>query len=182
MRESTQVMLKQTLNEGMAFGVQGTPAFFINGKFLGGAYPYETFKEIIDKELAGKGSKNYKDYSDTLQKAYSVDNPDQRSFDPNPKDVQVGNAPVLGDQNAAVTIVEVSDFECPYCARHFSQTYPQLKANYIDKGLVKLVFKNYPLSFHQTAQKAAEAGDCANDQGKFWEMYHKMLEATANSS
>jgi len=174
--------VKDDMNEGVKLGVQGTPAFFINGKFLGGAYPFEAFQEIIDKEIAGKGTKNYKDYSDSLQKAYSVDAPEQRSFDPSPKEIVLGNAPVEGDPNAKITIVEFSDFECPYCARHFTQTYPQIKTNYIDKGLVKLVFKNYPLSFHVTAQKAAEAGECANDQGKFWEMHNKMFEASAGAS
>lgn len=174
--------VKDELAYGVKVGVQGTPAFFINGKFLGGAYPYESFKEIIDRELADTGSKNYKDYSDLLQKAYSVDNPEARSFDPTPKEVEIGTSPLTGDQNAKVTIVEFSDFECPYCARHFTQTYPELKTNYIDEGSVRLVFKNYPLAFHQTAQKAAEAAECANEQGKFWEMHDKMFQASAAAS
>ena len=87
------------------------------------------------------------------------------------QDVKYDGAPILGEEDAPVTIVEFSDFQCPYCARFFEQTFPQLKENYIKTGKVKLAFRHLPLSFHQYAQKTAEASECANEQGKFWE-YH----------
>lgn len=90
--------------------------------------------------------------------------------------VSVDDDPVLGDQNAPVTIIEFSDFECPFCKRFFSNTLPQLTREYIDTGKVKLVYRDFPLSFHPNAQKAAEAGECADDQGKFWEMHDKIFE------
>ncbi len=161
---------------GEANGVTGTPAFFINGRFLGGAYPFSAFQEIIDKELAGKGSSNYKNYSQTLQDAYT----NGKSFDPTPKQIDLGNSPVLGDANAKVTIVEFSDFQCPFCERFFSGTFPEIKSQYIDKGLVKLVYKEFPLiSIHPYAQKLAEASLCAAKQGKFWEMHDKLFAASA---
>jgi len=82
--------------------------------------------------------------------------------------------PAKGPADAKVTIIEYSDFECPYCARFAEQTLPQIEANYGDRVL--FVFRNYPLpaSMHPYAEKAAEASECANDQGKFWE-YHDML-------
>jgi len=83
--------------------------------------------------------------------------------------------PVKGDSKAKVTIIEVSDFQCPYCGRFFSQTYPSIEADYIKTGKVKLVFVNFPLSFHPNAQKAAEAAECAGLQGKFWEMHDKLF-------
>ena len=89
--------------------------------------------------------------------------------------VQIGDAPVLGSKTAKVTIVEFSDYECPFCGRHFQQTYPQLKKDYIDTGKAKLVFKDFPLSFHPQAQKAAEAARCAGEQGKYWEMHDKLF-------
>lgn len=174
--------VKKDLTYGESVGVRGTPAFFINGRFLGGAFPFESFKEIIDKELAGKGSDNYKDYSETLQKAYSPDKPEERSFEPKAKSIDIGDSPVLGESGAKVTIVEFSDFECPYCARHFTQTWPKIKSEYLDKGLIKLIFKNYPLTFHTNAQKAAEAAECAKEQGKFWEMHDKLFQASAGAS
>ena len=93
-----------------------------------------------------------------------------------PVDVEIGDSPILGDKDAPVTIVEFSDYECPYCGRHFTDTYPQIKSNYIDTGEVNLVFKNFPLNFHPNAQKAAEAAECAREQGKFWEMHDKLFE------
>ena len=84
--------------------------------------------------------------------------------------------PVKGDKDAPVTIVEWSDFECPFCARFYRDTYSQIIQNYIDTGKAKLVFRDYPLSFHPNAQKAAEASECADDQGKFWEMHDKIFE------
>ena len=78
-----------------------------------------------------------------------------------------GDEPVHGKADAPITIVEYTDFQCPFCSKVRPALEETLK-NYPDK--VKLVFKNYPLSFHQNAMPAAEAALCAKDQGKFWEM------------
>lgn len=88
--------------------------------------------------------------------------------------------PMLGDEDATVTLIEFTDYQCPYCARHFTQTYNQIKENYVDTGKVKMVVRDFPLSFHPHAQKAAEASECANDQGKFWEM-HDLLFTNAST-
>ncbi len=83
---------------------------------------------------------------------------------------------VKGDPNAPVTIVEFSDYECPFCARFYAQTYGQIQEQYIDTGKVKLVYRDFPLSFHQNAQKAAEAAECAGEQGKYYEMHNMLFE------
>ena len=88
--------------------------------------------------------------------------------------VSIDDDAVLGDENAKVTMIEFSDYECPFCGRHFEQTYPQIKKEYIDTGKVKLVFRDFPLSFHPQAQKAAEAAECAGEQGKYFEMHDKL--------
>ena len=80
---------------------------------------------------------------------------------------------VLGPKDAKVTLVEYSDFECPYCARHYD-TMKKIEENY--KGKVRIVFRHFPLGFHAHAEKAAEASECAGDQGKFWEMHDKLFE------
>lgn len=85
--------------------------------------------------------------------------------------------PFFGPENAEVTIVEYSEFQCPYCAR-VVPTVNQIKEKYGDR--VKVVFKDFPLDFHQYAQKAAEAAQCAHEQGRFWE-YHDMLFANQGS-
>lgn len=71
---------------------------------------------------------------------------------------------VLGDPDAPITIVEFSDYECPFCERFYSETMPTLKTEYIDTGLVKLVFRDNPLSFHPNAYPAALAAECVRDQ------------------
>lgn len=82
-----------------------------------------------------------------------------------PVKVEVSDAPVLGDNNAKLTLIEFSDYECPFCKRSFDQLLPELKKNYIDTGKLKLVYRNLPLPFHQNAYKEAEAALCARDQG-----------------
>jgi protein-disulfide isomerase len=94
--------------------------------------------------------------------------------DPTPKQVSVDNDPVLGQANAKVTIIEFSDYQCPFCKRYFDQTFEQIKKEYVDKGLVKIVYRDLPLSFHLNAHKAAQAAHCANDQNSYWE-YHDFL-------
>jgi len=156
---------------GQSLGVQGTPGFFINGKFLAGAFPIEMFKEIIDKEIAGTGSEVCTDYSADLQKYCS--DPQQKAFDPVAKQVDITGAQVTGPGSAKVTILEFSDFECPFCARAFT-TVEQILKDYPKD--VKVAFKQFPLTqIHNNAQKAAEASLCAADQGKFWEMHDKLF-------
>jgi protein-disulfide isomerase len=85
--------------------------------------------------------------------------------------------PSKGPANAPITIVEFSDFQCPYCAR-VNPTLKQVQERYGDK--LRMVFRDYPLlQIHKDAAKAAEAGQCAQDQGKFWEMHDKLFENQA---
>jgi len=81
---------------------------------------------------------------------------------------------IRGDQNASITMIEFSDFQCPFCAR-FEETLEKILADY--KGKVRLVYRHFPLSFHPEAEKAAEAAECAGEQGKFWEMHDKIFAA-----
>jgi protein-disulfide isomerase len=90
--------------------------------------------------------------------------------------------PVLGDKDAGITIVEFSDFQCPFCSRAADGAVAEFKqSDYFKNGEVNLVYKHFPLnSIHPQAQKAAEASECANKQGKFWE-YHDVLFANQQS-
>jgi protein-disulfide isomerase len=90
--------------------------------------------------------------------------------------VNVKGAPSLGKPDAKVTMVEFSDFQCPFCGRHFSQTMPQIEKNYIDTGKVRYVFRDFPIeSLHPQSPKAHEAVNCAGDQGKYWEMWQRLF-------
>jgi len=99
---------------------------------------------------------------------------------PTRQQIDLDDDPVLGDKNAPVTIVSFEDYQCPYCKRAFDQTLPQLKKEYIDTGKVKLVFRDYPLSFHPEAQPASESAECADDQGKFWEYHDELYKNQAS--
>ena len=85
--------------------------------------------------------------------------------------------PYMGKKDAPLTIIEFSDFQCPFCQRFHDQAYGQIKKEYIDAGKVKFVYRDFPLeSIHPYARKAAEAGECADEQGKFWEYHGKLFE------
>ncbi len=169
--EDAKNMVSADAKYAADMGVQGTPGFFINGKFLGGAFPIETFREIIDSELAGTGSEVCEGYSEDLQQYCS--DPENAAFKPAKAQVTVGKAPIKGPRTAPVIIVEFSDFECPFCSRAYA-TVNQIKSEYGDK--VAIAYKHLPLSFHPNAEPAARAAVCADKQGKFWEMHDKLFE------
>lgn len=171
--EEPKNIIKADTQQGTDLQVFGTPGFFVNGKFLGGAFPFEYFKEIIDKEIDGTATGACTDYSQELQGACS--NQEQRNFVTTPVEVKIGNAPMKGKANAKVTIVEFADFECPFCTRAYP-TIKQIMDTYPND--VKFYYKHLPLtSIHPNAQRAAEVSICAQKQGKFWEYHDKLFES-----
>ncbi len=86
-------------------------------------------------------------------------------------------APSMGAKTAKVTIVEFSDFQCPFCGRYATQTMPQVLNEYVKTGKVRYIFRNFPLDqLHPLAEKAAEAAACAGDQGKYWEAHDRFFK------
>jgi len=153
-------------NLGGSLGVQGTPATFINGYLVSGALSYDMVKQVLDTVIAGN-----KPEFDFMK--------DDNGKIPEP--VTMPNLPEVswrGNQNSNVAVVEFSDFECPYCARFYA-TMDQVLKDYGDK--IKFTYRHFPLSFHASAQKAAEAYECAKDQGKGWEMYDKLFTLSGKS-
>jgi len=86
---------------------------------------------------------------------------------------------VMGRDDAPVTIIEFTDLQCPYCARHAMQTFPRLKAGYIDTGKLRYTSRDLPLPFHSFALPAAVASRCAGEQGRFWEYREALFAAQA---
>ena len=91
-------------------------------------------------------------------------------------DISIQGDPVMGSKDARVTLVEFTDYQCPFCGRAFRQTYPPVVAEYVKTGKLRYVIHNYPLTqLHANAFRAAEAARCAQDQGKFWEMHDRLF-------
>jgi len=174
---------------GGSVGVGGTPTFFIDGQVQVGALSFEQWKAKIDEEikkadkLLASGVKPEKLYEKMLDQG-SAPAPAVAANAPPPapgvapppgpvKDVTVGGAPVKGPKGAPVTIVEYSDFQCPFCSRAV-EVIKQLEGSYKDK--FRIAYKHQPLQqLHPNAQLAAEAAVAAQEQGKFWEYHDKLF-------
>ena len=81
-----------------------------------------------------------------------------------------------GSLTAPVTVYEMSDFQCPYCRRHATETYPALEREYVNPGKVRWVFVNFPLPMHPNATPAAEVAMCGAQQGKFWPIHDLLFK------
>jgi protein-disulfide isomerase len=85
----------------------------------------------------------------------------------------------IGAASAPVTMIEYSDFQCPYCAMFRTETFPKIKARYIDSGHLRFIHRDLPLPFHSQAMMAAKAAACAGDQGLYWEFSSVMFSRTS---
>jgi protein-disulfide isomerase len=88
----------------------------------------------------------------------------------------------IGSEDAPVTIIEFTDYQCPFCRRYHIDTFAELKKNYIETGKVRFISRDLPLDFHPYALKAAEAARCAGDQKKYWELRDRMIANSADLS
>jgi protein-disulfide isomerase len=143
---------------GVAAGVGGTPTFFVNGAMVVGNQPGAVFRSAIEAartraQASGIAAADY--YASAVP------------------GIPVGTSPSTGPADAWVTIVEFSDFECPYCAAVQGTLHNVLSTAGSD---VRHVWKNFPLSFHAGARPAAIAAECARVQGRFWE-FHDLVFA-----
>jgi protein-disulfide isomerase len=171
---------KKDIDADMELGedvqASGTPHFFVNGRRLVGAQPFEKFQKIIDEELqkfdAQKGKIAGKDYYASLMKdAKGAPEPEKKQAPP----VPAGDA-YKGAKDAKVVIQQWSDYQCPFCSR-VEPTVNEIQKVYGDK--VKIVWRDKPLPMHPNAPLAAEAGrEALKQKGNdgFWKMHKKMFE------
>ena len=121
----------------------------------------------------GKGASNKVDNTNRAVQQPTNNIPQPPPSRPAGKITINNNDHIRGDKNAPVTLVEFSDFQCPYCKR-FHPTMQKVMAEYA--GQVRWIYRHFPLGFHQNAQKSAEASECAGEQGKFWKFVDKAFE------
>lgn len=168
-----------SMADGDARGFNATPSFVFERLEDGytfeliGAYPFSRFAEVIDALLAGEEAP-----------AEPTPEPPQLPYwageglapDPNRPGFTLAGDPYKGSEDALLTIVEFSDFQCPACAQHVLEVQPTLDEQFVESGEVRWVFKNLPLRMHLQAPAAAAAAECAGDQGMFWELHDRLFE------
>lgn len=155
--------ISNDLEDASSIGATGTPTFFIgkststgeiDGVKIIGAQPFSVFKDLIDQQILG---------SDSQEELVKV---------------SIDDDPVLGESSAPITMIEFSDYECPFCKRYFDSSFSQIKKDFVDTGKLKIVFRDLPLSFHDPAATSeALAANCAKELGgdEVYFKYHDLI-------
>jgi protein-disulfide isomerase len=151
-------IVERDLAEARGFGVTATPTFFVNGRRLVGPQGYASLGAVIETALAGIPQ------SQRVPAEIVAAGPAQA--------INLERSPALGPAMAPISLVEFSDFQCPFCAQAAPIVH-QLLAAYPTQ--VRFAFKNYPLPMHKESPLAHEAALAAGDQGKFWEMHDALF-------
>jgi protein-disulfide isomerase len=182
--DATQAQIDAGLAAGQAAGVTGTPSFFFIGADgaaypLVGAQPYDQFALYIESML--RGEKPPVPEQEQAQAEGDQEIPFWATAegwlpDPDRPGFNMAGDVYRGNLDAKVTVIEFSDFQCPFCKQHVEETQPALDEEFVDTGDVMWVFKHFPLGIHPQAPGAGVASECAAEQGKFWEMHHLLFE------
>ncbi len=159
----TAAQVQAELERGLAAGVTGTPAFFVNDWFVSGAQPYEVFQETIEAALRGE---HPPPTPTPLPPGATV-------FDPNPDrpGYTYGGDAFCGSEEAEITLAQFIDFQSAENRDHFLEVWAELEKEYVDTGKVRLMVKHFPSLENPQAFTAAEAAECAAQQGAFCSMY-----------
>ncbi|MBN1659247.1 MAG: thioredoxin domain-containing protein [Anaerolineae bacterium] len=142
--------VRADLAAGQAAGITGTPGFLINGALLSGAQPFSAFQQQIDYYLAGGQAPIMEVAADSFRS--------------------------MGDADAPVVVTEFSDYGCPACGQVEQIVIPEMIERYVDTGMVRFVYRQFPLeSLHPNAPAASRAAYCAGQQGGYWEMHGSLF-------
>ncbi|MBK8047682.1 MAG: thioredoxin domain-containing protein [Anaerolineales bacterium] len=185
-----QAWIDTALVEGQSLGISGTPSFAFNaadGKqfLLVGAQPFEQFSAFVDALVAGEEPPVAAQEEQGAQGEAQV--PFWATAEGLAPDESRPGFTMAGDQHrgnidAKITVIEFSDFQCPYCEQHVTATQPTLDEKFVDTGEVRWVFKHFPLDIHPQAPAAGIAAECAAEQDKFWEMHEAIFADQAKWS
>ena len=165
-KDRSNISIKKSSFNGLIIGllVIGVVAAFFAGSYLSNLNSKYITQEELDDVVAKLELK-------MLQSQLPTNQPKQ------PLKISIDDDPVRGNHDAPITIIEFSDFQCPFCARFHVQTLPLLLEEYINSGKVKLVYRDFPIqTSHPNAVPAAVAAECANEQGTYWEFHDKLFE------
>jgi protein-disulfide isomerase len=183
--------VQANVEEAMSLGLNGTPFFIIDGYPMSGAQPYEAFEMAVGLAENGELGDVITAYARQAYEAMVARQAPPAAQAPRaqqaplppaaPVEVALDNAYAIGDRDAPVTIVEYTDFQCPFCARHALQTFTQIEQDLVETGKVRYIFKDLPLtSIHPQATLAAEAARCAGAQDTgldaYVAMHHTLFE------
>jgi protein-disulfide isomerase len=168
------------LAAGQEAGVSGTPSFVLAGAdgepyLLVGAQPFDQFALYVDSLLAGEKPPVQEEPAQGNQEIPFWATAEGWVPDPERPGFNMAGDEYRGNADAKVTVIEFSDFQCPFCKQHVEETQPALDQEFVDSDKVMWVFKHFPLSIHPQAPAAGAAAECAADQGKFWEMHHTLF-------
>jgi len=165
-KKNEEISVKKSTFNGLIIGlilVVAVAAFFA-GSYTSNLNSNEISQEDLEAVIAKLELKILQNQLPTEQSKITIK-------------ISADNDPIIGNPDAPITIIEFSDFQCPFCARFYTQTLPLIYEEYIEPGKVKLVFRDYPIqSIHPNAVPAAVASECANEQGKFKEMHDMLFE------
>ncbi len=163
--EPEKILIKKSTFNLIVIGivVASIASAFLGGYMLGSQ---SESSEIIINEIDNNQSNLQKSISNSQQSGSKII-----------RNISLDDDPLKGNPDAPITIVEFSDFQCPFCWRFYTQTLPLIEQNYMSTGKVNFVYRDFPItSIHPNAVSAALAGECADDQGKFWEMHNMIFE------
>jgi protein-disulfide isomerase len=178
-----KAIVQERVDAAFSRGFNATPSFQVvratdDAIFeLIGAQAYEQFAGVVDSALAGEMP---------VAAAAAEEQPQEQGIpfwataegwqpDPDRPGYNMAGDQYRGDINAPLTVIEFSDFQCPFCQRHVTETQPILDEKYVDSGKVLWVFKHFPLNIHPQAPAAGVAAECAAEQGMFWEMHEALF-------
>lgn len=179
----TRAEVEAGIDAGRALGFDGTPTFRLTRVQDGysfdviGAQPITRFREVLDAMLAGESAPAEPTPAAPALPYWASEG---LAPDPDKPGFTLAGDPYKGSEDATLTIVEFSDFQCPACATHANEVQPVLDAELIESGAVRWVFKNLPLRVHPYAPAAAAAAECAGDQGQFWPMHDQLFARQAD--
>ena len=177
----TAPIIDQRVAQGRQLGFGGTPSFqIVDSRTDGvvevvGAQPVETFFATIDAVISGEAPVAADPPEDKPDLPFWA-HEDGLTPDPDRPGYNLAGDPYRGNPEAEFVVIEISDFQCPFCQRHALETQPALNEQYVETGQVMWVFKHLPLQSHPQALAAATAAECAGDQEAFWEMHDLLFE------